>query len=57
MNVLVDIASWLFLLGVLMVVASAFPRVTDRVPRILIWGFLLAALSPFVALLGVTLQG
>lgn len=57
MSVLVDIASWLFLLGVLMVVASAFPRVTDRVPRILIWGFLLAALSPFVALLGVTLQG
>lgn len=57
MAFLVDVASWLFLLGILMVIASAFRRATQRVPRLLLWGFLLAALSPFVALLGVVLQG
>jgi hypothetical protein len=55
--VLIQVASYLFLLGVLMVVSSAFPAVTERVPKVLAWGFLLAALSPFVALLGILLAG
>jgi hypothetical protein len=57
MDILVTIASWLFLVGVLMVASSAFPAVTDRFPKMLLWGFLLAAASPFVALLGVVLGG
>ena len=57
MAILVDIASWLFLLGVLMAVSSAFPAVTRRFPKMLVWGFLLAAASPFVALLGIVLAG
>ena len=57
MEILVDIASWLFLVGVLMAISSAFPAVTRRAPRILLWGFLLAALSPFVALIGIALSG
>ena len=53
MDVLVRVASWLFLLGVLMALSSALPAVTRRVPRMLVWGFLLAAAAPFVALLAV----
>ena len=56
MEILVDVASWLFVMGVLMAVSSAFPAVTRRVPRMLLWGFLLAASSPFVALLGIVLS-
>lgn len=57
MDILVTIASWLFLLGVLMVASSAVPAVTERFPKVLLWGFLIAAASPFVALLGVLLGG
>lgn len=57
MDLLIHLASYFFLLGVLMVVASAFPFVTERMPRILLWGFLVAALSPFVALLGIFVGG
>ena len=53
MDVLVQVASWLFLLGVAMALSSAFPFVTKRVPRMLVWGFLIAAASPFLALLAV----
>lgn len=55
MDVLVTTASWLFLLGVLMALSSALPAVSRRAPRMLFWGFLVAAASPFLAILGAVL--
>jgi hypothetical protein len=38
-------AAWLFLIGTLLVVASAVPPVVQRFPRVLMLGFMLAIAS------------
>lgn len=43
-------ASWLFLIGVLMVVGSGVPAVVRRFPRILMQGFVLSIAAIGVAL-------
>ena len=43
-------ASWLFLLGVCLVLVSAVPALTARFPRLLLHGFLLAIASLAMAL-------
>jgi len=44
-------ASWLFLIGVLMVVGSGVPALVRRFPRILMQGFMLTLASIGVALI------
>ncbi|MFO7544226.1 MAG: hypothetical protein R6W77_01875 [Trueperaceae bacterium] len=44
------IASYIFLTGVLLVVASAVPALTRRWPRAMMVGFLLAVASLFMVL-------
>lgn len=44
------IASYIFLTGVLLVVASAVPAFTRRWPRVMVVGFLLAVASLFTVL-------
>lgn len=46
----VRIASYIFLTGVLLVVASAVPALTRRWPRVMMVGFLLAVASLFMVL-------
>jgi len=43
------LASWLFMIGTLLVVASAVPAVVKRLPRVLMVGFMLAIASLAVA--------
>ena len=43
-------ASWLFLLGVCLVLVSAVPSLNARFPRLLLHGFLLAIASLAIAL-------
>jgi hypothetical protein len=42
---IIHLASWLFLIGMVMVVSTAVPAVASRFPRLLLQGFLLALLS------------
>jgi hypothetical protein len=46
----IRVASYLFLAGIIMVLASLFPAVQRRAPRIFLYGFLVAAGSLFVVL-------
>lgn len=55
LDLTVRVAAYLFLLGVLMLVASAVPAVTRRYPRVFVHGFLLSVLSLFLVLAGALL--
>lgn len=48
---LVTVAGWTFLLGTLMVAASALPAVTRRTPRLLLHGFFVTLASFLLAFL------
>lgn len=50
-------ASWLFLTGTVLVVASAVPPLAQRFPRLLMVGFLLAIASLGVALVAALTLG
>lgn len=50
LDLTVRVAAYLFLLGVLMVVASAVPAVTRRYRKVFMHGFLLSVLSLFLVL-------
>lgn len=50
-DALIVAAAWLFLLGTLMIAASAVPAVMRRRPRLLLEGFLVALLSFLLAFL------
>ncbi|CAN5659055.1 hypothetical protein BH23DEI1_BH23DEI1_09050 [soil metagenome] len=47
LDLIVYLASWVFLIGMLMVVATAVPAIGSRYPRIVLHGFLVA-ISSFV---------
>ncbi len=51
----IRVAAYLFLLGVLMIVASAVPPVARRFPRVFLTGFLVAVLSLVLVLAGALL--
>ena len=50
-------ASWLFLAGIVLVVASAVPALTRRFPRLLMTGFMLALASLVVVLIAALVRG
>ena len=50
-------ASWLFLAGIVLVVASAVPALTRRFPRLLMAGFMLALSSLVVVLIAALVRG
>lgn len=50
LDVTIRVAAYLFLLGVVMVLASAVPAVTQRYRQVFVHGFALAVLSLFLVL-------
>ena len=48
----IQVAAYMFLLGVVMLFASAIPAVTRRYRKVFMHGFLLSVLSLFVVLVG-----
>lgn len=42
---LISVAAWTFLIGTVLVTASAVPQIGKRYPRLLVLGFLLGILS------------
>lgn len=50
-------ASWLFLVGIVLVVASAVPAFAGRFPRLLVLGFMLALASLAVVLIAALALG
>ena len=50
-------ASWLFLIGTLLVVGSAVPPVVRRFPRVLMTGFMLAIASIALAFVAALVLG
>ncbi len=50
-------ASWLFLAGVLMVIASAVPALALRFPRLLVQGFMVTIAALGVALVAALVRG
>lgn len=50
-------ASWLFLVGVLMVIASAVPALARRFPRLLVQGFMMTIASLALALVAALTRG
>jgi hypothetical protein len=57
LDLLLSLASWLFLVGVLMVAASAVPSVTQRYPKVMLLGFLVAVLAAVLAALSAVVLG
>lgn len=57
LSFLVRIAAYLFLLGIVMVVASPVPALSRRFPRLYLAGFLLSVVSVFLVLAGALLLG
>lgn len=52
LDLVIRIAAWLFLAGILMVLGSAVPALARRFPRMFLSGFLLSAGSLVLVLLG-----
>jgi len=50
-------ASWLFLLGIVMVIASAVPALAKRVPRLFVYGFMVAIGSLALVLVAAIVRG
>ncbi len=50
-------ASWLFLLGIVMVIASAVPALVRRVPRLLPYGFFVCVGSLALVLVAAIVRG
>jgi ABC-type multidrug transport system permease subunit len=42
---IIYVASWMFMVGMIMIVSTAAPAVAQRFPRLFLGGFLLALLS------------
>ena len=57
LSLLVRIAAYLFLVGVLLVVVSPVPALSRRFPRLYLTGFLLSVVSVFLVLAGALLLG
>jgi hypothetical protein len=57
LDLLLSLASWLFLVGVLMVAASAVPSVAQRYPKVMLLGFLVAVLAAVLAALSAVVLG
>ncbi len=55
LSLVIKIAAYLFLIGILMVVASPIPPVARRFPRLFLAGFALSVLSVFLVLAGALL--
>lgn len=55
LSLLLRVAAYLFLLGIVMVVASPVPALARRFPRLYLTGFLLAVLSVLLVLAGALL--
>lgn len=57
LSLIVRIAAYLFLAGILMVVLSPVPALSRRFPRLYLLGFLLSVVSVFLVLAGALLLG
>ncbi|MEJ2289495.1 MAG: hypothetical protein P8Y02_12810 [Deinococcales bacterium] len=55
LTLVIRIAAYLFLIGIVMVVASPIPALARRFPRLYLAGFALSVLSVFLVLAGALL--